>query len=405
MSLSAPLRIWLVSVLFVLFQFFLQLSSGIVIDAIMQDMSLSALIGGALSASFYIVYTGLQIPVGVLFDCKNPRVLLSITTLLCSIGCFAFSSSYTLSGLFASRTLIGIGASFAFVGLSHLLRTHFPLRHFSFMIGLSETIGLLATVIGIISLGAIISHWGWRGFINGAGVMGLMISIMAWVCIPPQPSSQTPIKHYQQQVMAILKNKKLWINGAFIGLTFAIVTVFGAMWASSFLQVKLNCSIKEASFINAIFFLGTAISCPLFGWLGTRLTRRKPLILTSSLSTTILFLALIYWPTQSHISVGSLMFMIGLCCGAYILTFPIANELSPPGSLSTSTGFINTLAIITTPLLQPLVGFILDLLRTPGMDYTLANYQSALLVIPASLVVACILACYLPEKVLLSDSK
>jgi MFS family permease len=170
------------------------------------------------------------------------------------------------------------------------------------------------------------------------------------------------------------------------------------MWASSFIQVKLNCSLKEASFINAWFFLGTAISCPLFGWLGARLKRRKPLIFASSLSTTILFLTLIYWPTQSYVCISGLMFMVGLCCGAYILTYPIANELSPAGSLSTCTGFINTLALITTPLLQPFVGFLLDLFSTTGMHYTLANYQNALLVIPGSLVLACILACYLPEK-------
>jgi MFS family permease len=187
MSLSTPLRIWLVSVLFVLFQFFLQLSSGVVIGAIMHDMRLSALTAGALSASFYIVYTALQIPVGVLFDCQNPRLLLSVTTLLCSIGCFAFASSYSLVGLFAGRTLIGIGSAFAFVGLSHLLREHFPLRQFSFMIGLSETIGLLATVIGIISLGSIISLWGWRDFIYGAGVMGLLISMLAWIYVQLNP--------------------------------------------------------------------------------------------------------------------------------------------------------------------------------------------------------------------------
>lgn len=392
------MRIWLVSVLFVLFQFFLQLSSGVIIGAIMQDMSLSALTAGALSASFYIVYTALQIPVGVLFDCKNPRLLLSVTTLLCSIGCFAFASSYSLPGLFVGRTLIGIGSAFAFVGLSHLLREHFPLRKFSFMIGLSETIGLLATVIGIISLGSIISHWGWRYFIYGASVTGLIISMLAWIYIPAQTAAKTPMKHYQHQVVTILRNKKLWINGAFIGLTFTIVTVFGAMWASSFIQVKLNCSLKDASFINACFFLGTAISCPLFGWLGAQLTRRKPLIFASSLSTTILFLILIYSPTQSYIWTSSLMFMVGLCCGAYILTYPIANELSPAGSLSTCTGFINTLALVTTPLLQPLVGFLLDLFSLTGKDYTLANYQNALLIIPVSLIVACILACYLPEK-------
>ncbi len=398
MKLSIPIRIWLVSVAFVLFQFFLQLSSGVVIGAIMGDMQLSALMAGALSASFYVVYTGLQIPVGVLFDCKNPRFLLTSTTLLCSLGCFLFAASHGLFGLFASRALIGIGSAFAFVGLSHLLRQHFPPRQFSFMIGLSETIGFIATVIGIICLGLFISHWGWRGFINGAGIMGLVISALAWKYVPAQTPSATPLQYYGQQVLTIFANKKLWINGLFIGLTFTIVTVFGAMWASSFIQVKLNCSPREASLVNAIFFIGTGVSCPLFGWLGARLTRRKPLIIASSLSTTTLFFVLLYLPTHSQVVMSSLLFLVGLCCGAYILAYPIANELSPKDSLSTCTGFINTLALVTTPLLQPLIGFLLDLFSETGTHYTLGNYQNALLVIPISLLIACILACYLPEK-------
>ena len=399
MSLSTPIRIWLVSVAFVLFQFFMQLSSGVVISAIMRDMQLSALTAGALSASFYVIYTALQIPVGILFDCKNPRFLLTASTLLCSLGCFAFAMSHGLFNLFAGRTLVGTGSAFAFVGLSHLLRQHFPLRQFSFMIGLSETIGFIATVIGIICLGSLITHWGWRGFINGAGVMGLVISVLSWKYVPTEKPSITPLQYYGRQVLTILSNEKLWINGIYIGLTFAIVTVFGAMWASSFIQVKLNCTPKEASLINAIFFLGTAISCPLFGWLGGRLARRKPLIFISSLTTTVLFFVVLYLPTQSELLMGTLMFLVGLSCGAYILAYPIANELSPKDSLSTCTGFINTLAIISTPLLQPLVGYLLDLFSATGTSYTLANYQNALLVIPISLLIACVLACYLPEKI------
>lgn len=392
------IRIWLVSVSFVLFQFFLQLSSGVVIGSIMHEMKFSALIAGALSAAFYVIYTGLQIPVGILFDSKNPRALLAASSLLCSLGCFAFAASHSLIGLFLGRILIGTGSAFAFVGLSHMIRQHFPERQFAFMIGVSETIGFLATVLGIIGMGSLIMLWGWRIFLNGAGVTGLLISILTWIYVPSDAPKNTHPQNYGQQVRAILSSKKLWINGLFIGLTFTIVTVFGAMWASSFLQAKLSCGPKEASYVNAVFFLGTGLSCPLFGVLSTRLARRKPLILLSSTSTTLLFLLVLYIPSQNHLLIGSLMFMIGLCCGAYILAFPIANELSPPDSLSTCTGFINTLALITTPLLQPLVGYLLDLFCEKGHHYTLANYQSALLVIPISLVVALILVFYLPEK-------
>ena len=394
---SARIPIWLVSVSFVLFQFFLQLSSGVLIGAIMHEMDLSALIAGALSASFYIVYTALQIPVGFLFDRKNPRLLLAGSTLVCAIGCFLSAASHDLIGVFAGRTLIGTGSAFAFVGLSHLLRQYFPKEQFAFMIGLSETIGFLATVLGIIGMGSMIVFWGWHGFINGAGVVGLLIAGCACKYIPSELPTDVSTKPFAEQVSVLLASKKLWINGLFIGLTFTIVTVFGALWAAPFLQAKLCCSPRQASLVNALFFLGTGLSCPLFGWLSTQFSRRKPMIFASLSSTTLLFLIVLYLPTQNLVLLSCLMFAVGLCCGAYILAYPIANELAPPGSSSACTGFINTLALVTTPLLQPFIGYLLDTFSQNGV-YTLSNYQHALLIMPISLLIACVLVCFLPEK-------
>ncbi len=70
-SISAT-AIWLIGVSFVLFQFFLQLSSGVVLGAIGHDIPLSALQAGIVSSAFYYIYTSLQIPVGMLLIAKTP---------------------------------------------------------------------------------------------------------------------------------------------------------------------------------------------------------------------------------------------------------------------------------------------------------------------------------------------
>lgn len=394
-STLPPVIIWLIAVSFVLFQFFLQLSSGIVIGAIMVEMQLSAFTAGLLSSAFYIIYTGLQIPVGMLFDSTSTRKLLSINVLICSLGCFAFASGHGLVGLFLGRCLIGAGSAFAFIGLSHVLRQHYPLRQFAFMIGLSETLGFIATVIGMIMLGSLITHWGWRSFINLAGLVGLIIAYLCWKYIPDAKTQ----KHnaHGNQLLRILSTGKIWINGLFVGLSFTVVTVFGALWAIPFFQLKLSCDIQTASWVCAMFFLGTAFSCPLFGFLSTRFKKRIPMILFSCLMTAGLLLVVLYIPTKNVFMMSFLMFMVGIACGAYMLAYTIANELAPPDAQSTCAGFTNTLAVITTPLLQPLVGYELDYLNQTGV-YSLASYQTALLTVPFSILIASILVCFLPEK-------
>lgn len=393
---ASPKSLWLIGVSFVLFQFFLQLSSGVIIGCIMHDMGLTALMAGLLSSSFYFVYTSLQLPVGVLFDRKNTRLLLASNALLCSIGCFVFANSTGLFGLFFGRVLVGTGSAFAFIGLSHLLRQYFPVRQFAFMIGLSETLGFIATAIGIISLGEFINHWGWRVFINGAAWVGIIIAALCWKFIP-NSTQHSANPQYKKQLYKILTHPILWLNGLFVGLCFSVVTVFGALWAIPFIQVKLGCSLQKAGIIGSIYFLGAGLSCPLFGILSHHVKKRRQLILRSCLSTALLLIILLYFPTQNDILVTSLVFMSGVCCGAYMLAYSISNELTPPNLQSTATGFTNTLAVLFAPLFQPLVGYLLDLFNQSG-TYGLVDFQKALLVIPGSLLVASVLVPFLPEK-------
>ncbi|TAL64122.1 MAG: MFS transporter [Legionella sp.] len=404
MNLTQPkiskksILIWLVGVSFLLFQFFLQLSSGIVIGSIMQEEHLSALCAGILSSAFYYIYTSMQIPVGMLFDRYNTRRLLYLNAIICALGCFIFAAAQTFMGLFIARLIIGAGSAFAFIGMSQLLRQHFPLRYYAFLIGLSETLGFSLTVVGMIGMGTTINELGWRSFIYAAGVLGLLIAFLCWKLIPDHIPTTNQEHQYKKQLFSILKNKLAWINGLFVGLEFSVITVFAALWAVPFLQLKLNCDLRTSSVLTSMVLLGAGLSCPLFGQLSMYFSRRKPLLHLSCLSTAALMLIALYAPIHNLFIYGLLLFAIGLCCGAYMLAYSIANELAPSDSLATCTGFTNTLAMLSAPLLQPLVGYVLDLSSDlPGV-YILEDYQTALFIIPLALVIASGLVCFLPEK-------
>lgn len=395
---SRQIIIWLVSVSFLLFQFFLQLSSGIVIGAIMVDTHLSALQAGLLGSAFYYVYTSLQIPVGILFDRYDSRWLMAINACVCASGCFLFASGHGLSQLIIGRLVIGMGSAFAFIGLSHQLREHFPLRQYAFMVGLSETLGFTLTVFGMIGMGSFIIQCGWRSFINGAGVIGFVIAGLCWVYIPNNKPKVAKPYNFTQQILPILRNRLAWVNGLFVCLEFSVITVFSAMWAVPFLQLKMNCTIKQASILTSLTLLGAGLSCPLLGYVSVQYQKRKPIIHFSCLTTAILMLVCLYVPIHSRVTMGFLLFIIGLTCGAYMLAYSISNELAPEQFLSTCTGFTNTIAMLSAPLLQPLVGFLLDTFNSHNGPHSLREYQLALLIIPFSLVLASGLTCMLPEK-------
>lgn len=389
--------IWFVSSLFVFLQFFLQLSSGIVIGSIMFEMRLSALTASILSCSFYIIYTILQIPVGVLVDKYNPRIILTSSSFICGLGCMFFAASHSLTCLFITRVMIGIGSAFAFVTMTHIVRSHYSIKYFSTLIGTSETLGFFATVLGIIGMGQFITYLGWRGFMQISSVLAVLLSVVFWLKIPNTTNNSHSNINYIDNLKKIIANKLLWINGIFTGLCFSTITVFGALWAAPFLLLKLKCDIYHISIINSLLLVGAGIGCPLFGYLSEIVKNRNPLIITSCVISAILFLLLIFIPSKSLLVNGIIIFLLGICCCSYILAYAISNELSPANALSTCAGFTNTLALSTAPLLQPLVGYILDLLSTDRI-YTLSEYQKALTVLPIGLLVAGFLVSFIPDK-------
>jgi MFS family permease len=363
----------------------------------MQEQNLTAFSAGILSSAFYYVYTTMQIPVGMLFDRYNTRTLLSFNAFLCALGCFLFASADNFWVLFLGRLIIGGGSSFAFVGLARILQHYYPLKHYAFLIGFAETLGFTVTVLGMMGMGILMSHMSWRYVLIGSGIIGILIATLCWALIP---NNKPVIDHhqYKKHLLFMLKNKLVWINGLFVGLEFSVITVFAALWAVPFLQLKFECTIETASILTSMILLGAGLSCPVYGWLSMHLSKRKPLIHFSCLSTAILLILLLFLPLHNLLIAGLLLFSIGLLCGAYMLAFSIANELTPPESLSACTGFTNTLGMLTAPLLQPLIGYLLDKATGTIGTPTLAHYQWVLLIIPAALISASIFSQFLPEK-------
>lgn len=390
--------IWIVATAFSLLQFTLQLSSAVVINVIMRDMHLSALTGGLLSGLFYVIYTSLQLPAGILCDHFNPRPILCTSAAICATGCVVFASSHHLLGLYCGRGLIAVGSAFSFVCLTHLVREHYSKHLFAVLIGTTETLSFLAAIFGIVSLGAIVNHSGWRVFMEGAALMALLCALLCWHYIPQHSQLSQNGQINRSRILSVLTNGSLWLNGLCIGLTFLLVTVFGGLWAPPFLQMKLHCTLAQASNIDAVFILGVGLSCPLFGYIANKVTSRKTLIVCGNLLSALVLTLIIYLPIHRIPAMTGMMFLLGLLSGAYILAFSFANELAPPNTLSTTTGFTNTLALILTPVLQPWIGHILDILHV-GSALELRDYQHALSILPICILIAilCLMGIKLPE--------
>lgn len=392
--------VWTVSAIFLLFQFFLQLSSADIVGGLMQSFSLTALGASVLASTYYYVYVTLQAPAGILIDRFGPRRLLTVGALVCALGCWIFSSSLQLPWAVIGRLLMGAGAAFAFVGSLSLIARWFPINRFAVMVAVAETVGMFGALFGGTLLAHLVTHFGWQQSIQGAAVLAGVISVLLWMVVRDSPPNSVPVplpeSHFWRDIKILVNNKAAWINGAYSGLMFAVQTVFIALWGVQFMQVAHHLSLTMAAFICNLVFIGVSIGGPVLAWVDSRFAWRRQITMGGAFAAMILISVVLYLPQLPLWVVAVLMFLLGFGGSAYVLTFVIANEIAPGHMRSTSVGFVNMLSVGSAPLLQPVAGLLLALSSHHSINYTVHDYQVALSILPLGLLISIFLARHLP---------
>ena len=93
--------------------FFHRTAPAAIAGELQRAFEIPAAVLGTLAATYFYVYTLLQIPVGVLADTVGPRRLLAGGSLVAGLGSLAFALAPTWEVAAAGRTLVGVGVSVA----------------------------------------------------------------------------------------------------------------------------------------------------------------------------------------------------------------------------------------------------------------------------------------------------
>lgn len=394
---ALPWLIWAIGTVFVVFQFLLQLSSGVMVERLMNAFTMSAFAAGLMSGAYYYIYVALQTPAGMLIDRYGARELLSVGGIVCALGCFLFASSHSIWMADFGRVLMGGGSAFAYVGMIYLVSKWFPARHFGLMIGLSDFVATFATIGCNVYLATLLEQVSWRTCMAGAGIMAAAIGFFAYIIIRNRSPAAFNIKtkkrlNFSEQARAVMSKPVYWLNGIYVGIIFAIMAVFSGMWGIPFIEVQAGVSNATATLLASMIYVGTAITCPIIGWAYPHIRQHlSQVFFWAPLLMCAMLVWIIYWPPSSLVLFSLLMIFLGVFSCVYVLCYTYVNDIAEENVTTTAIGFTNSLCVITVPILQPLVGYFLP---TSGV-YTTGDYQYALAVLPLSLLIASTLSLFI----------
>ncbi len=333
---------------------------------------------GTLSATYFHVYTVLQVPVGVLADTWGPRRLLAWGSLVAGAGSLLFALAPAWEVAAVGRTLVGVGVSVAFISVLKVNAVWFPSGRFATLNGATMFAGNLGAVLAGAPLAWLVGQASWRTVFAALALLSIGAAAAAWRVVRDRPEQAgfPPVngaaagaasgERWTAALGQVLRNLATWpgfLVNAGVGGSFL---AFAGLWAVPYLTEVHGMTPVAASLHASALLLGVAGGALGVGALSDRLGSRAGLMRACALLYALSWapwLLGVRWPPG--VTVGW-FFAMGLLVPGFSLTWVVAKEVNRPEHSGMATSVVNVGVFLGAGVLQPLVGWLLDRGREAG---------------------------------------
>lgn len=394
--------VWGLAAAFYFSDYLARVAPGVMHRYLQMDFGINEAGFGILTASFYVPYILMQIPVGLTVDRLSIRWLLTIMSLVTAFGCCVFGLADGLLTASIGRMLIGFSAAFAFICSLRLATSWFPPTMLGLLSGLTQALGMLGAAAGEAPVSFLVSNVGWRHSMLIIAFLFIALSGLLYQFVQDKPGEhRNEIRSVNRisildSLKIILSNKQTWLNALYAGFLFGPTAVIGEAIGPAYLQFGRGLGAHAAAFATGLIFIGWGISGPLSGWISDKMGRRKPLMIISAVCGVILSSLFVFIPEMSQTTAYILFFVFGLTNTGVAISYAVSTEIHDRSVVGTSIAFTNMTSIFVGALFQPLVGRIIDIVSGPRAynveTLLLSDFQAGLKLLLLCSLVALILA-------------
>ncbi len=267
--------------------FFHRTAPAAIATELTHAFAINSAVLGTLAATYFYVYTVLQIPVGVLADTLGPRRILAAGSIVAGLGSIAFALAPTWEVAAAGRTLVGVGVSVAFIAILKVSAVWFPANRFATLNGVTMFAGNLGAVIAGAPLAWIVTLTSWRAVFLGLAALSIALGIASWWKVRDRPEQMgfAPVHapavaaathmHWTHALRRVLANPATW-PGFFVNVGIAgSYLAFAGLWAVPYLEQTYGMSRVIAAEHTSVLLLGVAFGAVIVGIVSDRLRSRR----------------------------------------------------------------------------------------------------------------------------------
>jgi len=385
--------------------FFQRFAPASIAQDLAQSFETSAASLGVLAATYFYVYTLMQVPTGVLVDTLGPRRIMLIGGLVSFVGSLWFGLAETLPHALIGRTLVGLGVSVTFIAMLKVIALSFEERRFASLTGLGVFVGNIGSVMAGVPLAYAAAEFGWRHVFVAVAVASLVLGTLSWWMMRGSAAmggARVDRTVVMSGLLSVIRNRLTWAPALTnLGLCGSYFT-FAGLWAMPYLTQVHGYSRHIAATHLSLMYAGFAVGCLVLGMLSDRLRRRKPILVLASGLYVVIWLVW-WWGGALGVTLTMLLCcLMGFSSAAFSLTWACSKEVNPPHLAGMSTSIANVGGFAGAALMQPLVGFLMDLMWAGTWDngvrvYTLGDFRFGLSLVVALALFGLVAALFVRE--------
>jgi predicted MFS family arabinose efflux permease len=370
---------WFIASIFYAYQYILRVMPNIMLTDIMQQFHINATVFGQFSGVYYIGYSLMHLPIGIMLDRFGPRKVMTVCILLTVVGLMPILLASNWVYPVLGRALIGIGSSAAILGTFKIIRMAFAEKYFTRMLSFSVTIGLMGAIYGGGPVSYLCSTLGYQAVVELFMIIGLILAVITYVMVPDsQPTRETSIL---MNIKSVLTNKKVLLICASAGLMVGPLEGFADVWGSAFLQHVYGLENSTAHYLPSLIFIGMCFGAPVLSFVAEKTGYFLGTIIGAASAMAITFTFLVTGTlTTNSISINFVL--VGICCAYQILAIYKASTYVSESKAGLTTAVANMIIMSFGYGFHSLMGYLVNTYGGPNSSQAL---EYAISVIPVTL--------------------
>lgn len=356
-SKSTAFLIWAIASIFYAYQYVLRVMPSIMLDDIMNRFNFDAASYGQFSGIYYIGYSLMHLPIGILLDRVGPRKVMTSCIILTVIGLIPIIISNYWVYPIIGRLLMGIGSSAAILGTFKVIRIAFDKKHFTKMLSWAVTIGLLGAIYGGGPVNYMNEKFGYQMVIKIFAAIGVILAFITYIIIPNIPAEKdTTIVADIKEALSNIRVLMICILG---GLMIGPLEGFADVWGPIFLKNVYGFDEIIAASMPSLIFIGMSIGAPLIGFIAEKTGRYMLIIISLGVIMAIGFTGLLLKQLPADF-ISPVFILIGICCSYQILVIYKASTFVREHVVSLTTAIANMIMMSFGYIVHTSMGSIID---------------------------------------------